>query len=144
VVNALALELFARSGPAAALARAFTGVSSTFGFLSRASSWAAALAAELAILNNYLWNSAWTFRSYQARRWSRFLGNLAKFNLTSFGAILLQFVCVGLATFVVAETTAVRQVALVLTVALVIVPYNWLMYNRVVWKTQGAGEQGPR
>ncbi len=136
VINAVALELFIKARFVHAMAGLMGGLSgnSWLGFAALPSSWAAACAAECAILNNYLWNHLWTFASRNPRRRSRLLVNLIWFNLTSLGAILLQFLCVGIAVFLIADVMLVRQVALVLTVALVIVPYNWFMYNNVIWK----------
>lgn len=96
---------------------------------------AAAMAAELAIISNFLLNNVWTFASSnepadQTRLIIRFL----KFNLISGGAVLLQFVAVGVATRLIGDTVMVRQVTLLATVALLVVPLNWVLYNLVVWR----------
>jgi len=137
LINSITLELFVRANFVAALAGLFRPIAyhPTFGFVANSSAWAGALAAECAILSNYLWNNFWTFARYKALRFGEFLVNGVKFNLTSFGAILLQFLSIGFATFLIANTRAVRQVCLVLTICLVIIPYNWLMYNHVIWQT---------
>jgi dolichol-phosphate mannosyltransferase len=137
LVNALTLELFAHAAFTDWIARHFTGLSEStaLGFVAQKSAWSAAFAAECAIASNYIWSNFWTFSGYRARRLSQFIVNFLKFNLTSSGAILLQFGCIGLAIDLIADTTLVRQTALIFTIAFVVIPYNWLMYNRVIWRT---------
>ena len=137
LVNALTLELFAHAAFTQSIARLFAGLAEhrVLGFVAQQSAWSAAFAAECAIVSNYIWNNFWTFSKHRARRLSQFVVNFLKFNLTSGGAILLQFGCIGLAIHLLADTTLVRQIALVLTIVFVIIPYNWLMYNKIIWKT---------
>ena len=146
LVNALALELFARAPIFAAFSRLFEEWRNrpVVGIAVQASAWAAAAAAECAIINNYLWNNFWTFTKQRAEGWPSLFTGFIKFNFTSFGAILLQFLCVGLATRAIADTTLVRQIALIATIVLIIAPYNWLIYNRVIWRTHGDRESSKR
>ncbi len=134
VVNAVALEAFARTRLMVPLAQWLGAAAAPLGIAKQASAWSAALAAECAIVNNFVWNNAWTFAGRRRGGWRAVAARFFKFNFTSIGAILLQFICVGAATLLAGDTTLVRQAALVLTVLLVIVPYNWLVYNRIIWK----------
>jgi hypothetical protein len=59
---------------------------------------------------------------------------LLGFNLTSVGGILMQAVAVGTAARLLGDTTLVRQLSLVATIGLLVLPYNWLMYNRLIWR----------
>ncbi len=141
LVNAVALELFAKSATAAALAAAFRRLrgSGPAGFLAEPSSWAAAIAAECAIVSNYVWNNRWTFSSRRIRRLGRLVSGFLKFNATSLGAILFQLTGVGIAVHLIADSRIVRQAALAAIVAVAVIPYNWLMYNRVIWKADRPG-----
>lgn len=116
VVNSISLELFSALGLGAA--------------------WAGGLAAEVAIVNNYIFNTFWTFKKDMVSSIPQFIYRFFKFNLTSFGAILIQFSVIGLATHFFGDTRLVRQIALILSICFLIVPYNWLMYNKVVWKVK--------
>ena len=62
------------------------------------------------------------------------LKRFAGFNLTSLGSVLIQFLSLGLATHLLGNTVLVRQIALILTIVCLIVPYNWCVYNRLSWK----------
>ncbi len=102
--------------------------------LSNPSSWAAGMATEMAIISNYILNNNWTFSDRKLNRIKHVLSSFLKFNLTSFGAIIIQFVFIGLATILISDTVFVRQVSLILAIGLLVVPYNWLMYNKIIWK----------
>ena len=65
----------------------------------------------------------------------KLLFKFLQFNLTSIGAVIIQFVVVGGATLFFGDTLMVRQVGFFLALVFLIVPYNYLMYTRVIWKT---------
>lgn len=137
LINAIGLEIFSNIKLTETLARTFSSLEgqSLFGIAAKPSSWAAALAAELAIISNYIFNNFWTFAKRKITNPFRFLWKFLHFNLTSFGAILIQFFVVGLAVLIFGERTIVRQFALVFAVIFFIVPYNYTMYNIFIWKT---------
>ena len=140
LVNAFGIEFFNMTEFPGKIASMFPCHSDSFlqSVLSQKSSWAAAFATELAIINNFTWNNLWTFRQNRISGASiskKFL----HFNLTSFGAILLQFFTVGGATLLLGDTVMVRQISLILAIGFLVVPYNWIMYNMFIWKT---GERG--
>lgn len=138
IINAVTLELFTISQLTEKIAQLFSFFHQhrLFGVIAHKTAWAAALAAECAIISNYIWNNFWTFSKDRPKRWLKFLVNFVKFNMTSVGAILIQFACVGLATYIISDTPIIRQVSLIITVAFVIIPYNWLIYNRIIWRTK--------
>lgn len=138
LVNAAVLELLARTPFISELARLFQSFDRyrVLGIMAEHSSWAAALAAECSIINNFLWNNYWTFSAFKARTPRVFVSKFLLFNFTSLGAILIQFVCEGIVVRLIADTTLVRQITLVLSIMLLIIPYNWLMYNKVIWQTK--------
>lgn len=128
LVNSLALEFFRRGGIGEWL-HSLTN-------LANASAWSGGLAGEMAIINNYLLNNFWTFKSQKITHVLIFLGKFIQFNLTSAGAVFIQFVVIGSATHFFGDTALVRQIALVSAIAFLIVPYNWFMYNTFIWKTK--------
>jgi len=138
LINAVCLELLNNMLWIEKLANSVSTLSffSKMKLFSQPASWAAAIAAEFAILSNYLLNNIWTFRKYRLKKIGLFLLNAIKFNLTSFGTIIAQFVTVGMATLLISNTLCIRQITLVLTIILVVVPYNWFMYNYFIWKTK--------
>ena len=135
VVNGLLLELFSRASALKALAGSFDFARSTLlAFLSQAAAWASLLSAEGSILNNFLWNNFWTFRTGQRPPARGFVGRLLWFNLASVGAILIQAVFVGFAAHFLGESTLVRQASLVVAIVALVLPFNWLVYSRLIWK----------
>ncbi len=154
IINGLLLELFARMPFIRAVAGYFQFLhGSALAFLSQQSGWASVLSVEGAILSNFFWNNLWTFRRTRAARGRTVIGRLLGFNLTSFGAIVIQAVAVGSAARLFGDSTLVRQLSLVVTICVLVLPYNWLVYNRLIWKqnssaagartpTTGAGNNG--
>lgn len=117
VVNFLALRFFRNFG--------FT---ETF-------SWA--LSTELAIINNYVFNNIWTFRSEKIKGLKNTISKFLQFNLTSAGALAIQsiFGPIGVRIF------GVQNDALVLAfvVLFLVMPYNFAMYNLVIWRQKKKG-----
>lgn len=137
LINSIGLEFFSETKLTENLASVFSNweKNSLLGIATQPSAWAAALAAELAIVSNYIFNNFWTFSKRKITNPFRFLWKFLHFNLTSFGAILIQFFIVGLAVLLFGETRLVRQLSLVSAVVLLIIPYNYAMYNVFIWKT---------
>lgn len=127
LVTSLGLELYRRSG-------LFAGIAASTAALGNESSLAAAAAVETSIVYSFLLNNFWTWRERRARRLGVFLLRLLKFNLLEIGAIFIQFAAVGVITSILGDTVLVRQLALAASVGLLVVPYNWFMHNRVIWR----------
>jgi len=138
IINATSLELFSRSQLVNKIAQLFFFLRQIrfIGVVAHSTSWAAALAAECAIISNYICNNFWTFSKNRPKKLLKFVTNFLKFNVTSIGAIILQFLFVGFATYMIADTPIIRQISLIMTVLFVIIPYNWFIYNRYIWKTK--------
>lgn len=136
LVNAGLLEVFARSPFLASLLQHHPGLGRLPGgaFLAHPSGWAAALATEGAIIHNFVWNHFWTFSGRSAGRMGDFARKFLSFNMCSFGSVLIQFCAMALATHVLGDTMAIRQITLILTIGLLVVPLNWFIYNVVIWK----------
>lgn len=135
VVNSLTLEFFRRISISTTLANNFNHLAnSPYALLSTPSAWAGGLAAECAIISNYILNNFWTFAAEKIVSPLKFIGKFLQFNLTSLGAVVIQFVVIGLATRILGDTALVRQIFLVLSIGFLIIPYNWIMYNTIIWK----------
>lgn len=113
VVNYVFLRLF----------RTF-GLSETFVWL---------FATELAIINNYVLNNIWTFKEVKIAGVKATIGKFIQFNITSAGALLIQTIFGPLFERII----GIRYDALILAfvVVFMVLPYNYLMYNLVIWKT---------
>lgn len=135
IVNAVSLEIFSGTGITLALASVFSSLRGTFlAFAAEPSAWAAALAAELAIINNFTLNNIWTFKKEKITGVEKILYKFLQFNLTAVGAIVIQFVVIGVMVVRLGDTTLVRQAGILVAMPLVLT-YNYTMYNLVIWKT---------
>lgn len=138
LVNAIALELLSGTALTANIAGNFTSLKSTLlAFFAQPSAWAAALAAELAIINNFTLNNLWTFKDARITSPIKLLGKFLQFNLTSVGAIVIQFVVIGVMVTLLGDTSLIRQLGVLLSLPMVMV-YNYTMYTLVIWRVKKA------
>jgi len=112
LVNAAGLEIFFRFGLSPALSAAF--------------------GAELAIISNFTWNNLWTFSGNKIKGIKNIAKKFFTFNLTSIGAVIIQFIVVGIGTLLTGDQW--RQLWLIIAIGFFIIPYNWMMYNTFIWK----------
>lgn len=106
-------------------------------FLSKTTlpEWAVwALATEVGIINNFTLNNLWTFKDAEIKGFSHLVGKFLQFNLTSSGAIIIQTLAGTLGVGLLGPQY--RQLILPLTVVFLVMPYNYLVYNLVIWKTK--------
>jgi len=135
LVNAISLEIFSGTAIVKTLANLFQTVKgSTIAFVAEPSAWAAALAAELAIINNFTFNNIWTFKEAKITKPLSLIRKFLEFNLTSFGAIVIQFIIIGLMVTLRGDTRLIRQIGILVAMPLVLA-FNYTMYNLVIWKT---------
>lgn len=91
------------------------------------------LSAEIAIVANFLLNNFWSFKHKKIDSGIvSYLLAFLKFNLVSSGSLLIQ--TVGLQILVNIFGKKLWYLYKVLIVALVIIPYSYILYNKVVWK----------
>jgi len=57
-----------------------------------------------------------------------------EFNLTSVGAIVIQFVVIGVMVLGLGDTRLIRQLGILVAMPLVLA-FNYTMYNLFIWKT---------
>lgn len=96
--------------------------------------WAAwAGSTELAIISNFTLNNLWTFKSEKIVGMMGLLKKFLQFNLTSGGALFIQTAAgtIGVSVF----GPQYRQILLPFIVLFLVLPYNYFMYNAVIWRT---------
>ena len=138
LVNAIFLEVF-RAGSGESIASWFRGRIENCRLLCSASAWAAGLATELSICSNFILNNCWTFSKKNFQRKDNIFLRFLRFNLTSMGAIIIEFGVVGVFTRIFADNVLVRQLSMIGSVIFLVLPYNWFMYNNVIWKKKKSG-----
>jgi len=102
------------------------------------------IAAETAILSNFTLNNFWTFEDTKnIKQQGSFFKRLVKFNITSLASISIQGLAVYLAVLIFGETINIYgyvvHTALVIlfpTIIFIVLPMNYLIYNKIIWKTQ--------
>ncbi|MFA7301212.1 MAG: glycosyltransferase [Candidatus Shapirobacteria bacterium] len=89
------------------------------------------LATEVAIISNFTLNNIWTFSSQKINGVLELSKKFFQFNLSSVGAIIIQSVVgsIGVTAFGLS-----RQILLPIIIVFLVLPYNWLMYNKFIWK----------
>lgn len=89
------------------------------------------LSTEMAIISNFTLNNIWTFKSSNIKK-NKLLPKFLQFNFTSLGALTIQTIAGSIGEhFLGAEY---RQVLLPFIILFLVMPYNWFMYNKVIWK----------
>ena len=94
---------------------------------------AAAMGAELSIISNFYFNNMWTFAHKRIISLNKFVPKFIQFNLTSLGAIVIEWITVGLGTRIFGDAT--RFFFFTFSVIFLVIPYNFFIYNRFIWKT---------
>jgi dolichol-phosphate mannosyltransferase len=90
-------------------------------------------ATEMAIISNFILNNTWTFKS-EIITGKKIINKFLSFNFTSLGALIIQ--TVAGATIVHFLGDSYRQIALPFIILFLVMPYNWFMYNNVIWKNK--------
>ena len=97
--------------------------------------WATLIATELAIISNFTFNNVWTFKDKKITKVSEIIPQFAKFNVSSLFAVIVQPLVVVGATKLFSETSLVRLGALLFALFVIIIPYNYAVYNIFIWNT---------
>jgi dolichol-phosphate mannosyltransferase len=92
-----------------------------------------AFSTELAIINNFIFNNIWTFKSEKIQGIKQLLFKFFQFNLTSMGALIIQTTAGSASDYFFGAQY--RQLALPVIIVFMVLPYNYFMYNAVIWKT---------
>jgi dolichol-phosphate mannosyltransferase len=92
-----------------------------------------ATAAELSIISNFIFNNLWTFSQDKITKVTQLLSKFLAFNLSSIiGGILVPSLIIGLGTQFLGDQF--RTLFLIIAVFGFTVPYNWIIYNKFIWK----------
>lgn len=105
---------------------------------------AGGIGAETAIVSNFMFNNFWTFEdARKLKEKTPFLLRLIKFNLISIASISIQIFSIwffvhlwGDKLVLMSYTIPTRLVVIVPTIIIVIIPFNYFIYNKIIWKTQ--------
>ena len=90
------------------------------------------LSTEAAIISNFTLNNIWTFKSDKIKGIGDIIKKFLQFNFTSAGALLIQTVAGTVGVYFLGKDY--RQLLLPFIIVLLVLPYNWIMYNKVIWK----------
>ncbi len=91
------------------------------------------ISTEIAIISNFLLNNFWSFAHKKLEhKISSYLPNFLKFNLVSSGSILIQTLGVQFAVNQFGH--GMWALYKVIIIVFVIIPYSYILYNKVVWK----------
>ncbi len=92
-----------------------------------------ALAAEVSIISNFVFNNLWTFKNEKLVWGSKLIKKFTTFNLSSVvSGIIIPSLVIGLGTQTFGDQY--RTLFLVIAVFLITVPLNWFIYNVFIWK----------
>jgi len=89
------------------------------------------LSTEAAIISNFTLNNLWTFKSDEIKG-LKIIGKFLQFNFTSMGALLIQTIMGTIGVYL--TSPEYRQLLLPFIIVFIVLPYNWFMYNKVIWK----------
>jgi len=115
VVNYVGLELLKRAGLSTYFATLF--------------------ATEAAIISNFIFNNIWTFKDKTITKFGDVILQFLKFNFSSLFAVIVQPLIVTGATGLFGDVSLVRFLALVFALIIVVIPYNYIVYNLFIWRT---------
>lgn len=88
---------------------------------------------ELSIVSNFILNNIWTFKKEKISGVKKVLNKFIQFNATSFGALIIQTIAGSIGDRVFG--VQYRQILLPFIIVVLVLPYNYFMYNAVIWKT---------
>ena len=91
------------------------------------------LPVELAIISNFTLNNLWTFKQEKIKGIKNIIYKFLQFNLTSMGALIIQTVAGNIGDLIFG--IGARQLMLPFIIVFLVLPYNYFMYNAVIWKT---------
>jgi dolichol-phosphate mannosyltransferase len=88
---------------------------------------------ELSIISNFTLNNIWTFKAEKIKGSVAVIKKFLAFNGTSLGALLIQTIAGNTGDYLLGIDK--RQLLLPFIILFLVLPYNYFMYNAVIWKT---------
>lgn len=104
-----------------------------------------AFSAEIAIFFNFMINNFWSFRHKKVQGGKlAYIKSFLTFNFVSIGSVIIQIVGLALAFRIFGDKSLLLAslhipswiLYKVLIIAFVIIPYSYVLYNKVVWKNK--------
>jgi putative flippase GtrA len=90
------------------------------------------IAAEVAIISNFIWNNSWTFNERKIKNPFKIFYKFSLFNLTSaFGVIIIQTGTIHLGVSIFGKS--LYMFYFLIGTALLLI-WNFTVYNRVIWR----------
>lgn len=91
-----------------------------------------AMASELAIISNFIWNNLWTFAADKITISKVLLSKFITFNLSSVvTGIIIPSIVISLLTFSFGDHLFIFQIIAIFGLT---IPLNWFVYNKFIWK----------
>lgn len=98
-----------------------------------------ALAAELAIISNFIWNNLWTFAEEKIISPRQLFSKFLTFNFSSIvTGIVIPSTVIAALTAVFGDHLFLFQVIAIFGLT---IPLNWLVYNKIIWKKDNSTNQ---
>lgn len=92
-----------------------------------------ALAAEVSIISNFVFNNLWTFKNEKLVWGQKLIKKFTTFNLSSvISGIIIPSLVIGIGTQAFGD--AYRTLFLIIAVFFITVPLNWFIYNTIIWR----------
>jgi dolichol-phosphate mannosyltransferase len=88
---------------------------------------------EMAIISNYTFNNIWTFKEAKIGGLVKTAKKFFQFNLTSAGALVIQSIFGPIGVGLIGAKY--DFIVLAFVVGFMVLPYNYFMYNVVIWNT---------
>ncbi len=93
-----------------------------------------ALAAEISIISNFIFNNLWTFSKEKITDKKKLFFKFFTFNISSvFSGIIIPSLVIALLTALFGDRLFLYQVIAIFGLT---IPLNWIIYNRVIWKNK--------
>ena len=93
-----------------------------------------ALAAEISIISNFIFNNLWTFSKEKITDKNKLITKFLTFNLSSvFSGIVIPSLVIALLTALFGDKLFLYQVIAIFGLT---IPLNWIIYNKVIWKNK--------
>ena len=93
-----------------------------------------ALAAEISIISNFVFNNLWTFSKEKITDKNKLITKFLTFNLSSvFSGIVIPSLVIALLTALFGDKLFLYQVIAIFGLT---IPLNWIIYNKVIWKNK--------
>ena len=110
------------------------GISYLFIEIAHTSVWLGTLVStETAIISNFFLNNFWSFSHKKIKHGeNKYVLSFFKFNIVSSGSILIQTLGVSFASSIFGREF--WYIYKVLIIILIIIPYSYILYNKLIWK----------